>query len=231
MPKINVNGINVCYDEAGEGDKVAVFLHGNGESKSIFARFKDVCPNVKKYFLDTRGHGGTDYAEPFDFSAFSEDVYAFLQAKNVKKAIIFGYSDGANTATYLCKQHPEVIEKLILVSGNIYRKGLNYSFLIPCFLFTCLIFPLRFVKRLNRRYKLNMLMLKDIGVTEDDLEAFNVDALILHAEKDVVNYAHTVLIHLSIKNSALLQINACTHFNIIDAIYERGLLPSLLITD
>ena len=52
MPKIKVNGINVCYDEAGEGDKVAVFLHGNGESKSIFARFKDVCPNVKKYFLD-----------------------------------------------------------------------------------------------------------------------------------------------------------------------------------
>ena len=59
---INVEGINVKYDEFGKGnEKIVLFLHGLGASSLAW---RDIPEALSKYFhtiaLDLVGFGGTD---------------------------------------------------------------------------------------------------------------------------------------------------------------------------
>ena len=79
-----INGISLAYLKKGEGEKAAIFLHGNGESSALFAPYLDKIPfEGSVYAIDTRGHGESEYKEPFTIARFAEDVKAFIKSENL----------------------------------------------------------------------------------------------------------------------------------------------------
>src|SRR6476646_11545823 len=114
-----LHGHRVSYLRAGEGTAV-VLLHGIGSSSltwepvaSALAERHDV---IAPDFL---GHGAS--AKPrgdYSLGAFASGVRDLLQLLGIERATIVGHSLGGGVALQLAYQHPELCERLVLVSSG-----------------------------------------------------------------------------------------------------------------
>lgn len=114
------NGLTLAYVEMGDPDGVPTLLiHGytdNSRSWSLIA------PYLKKRRLlaiDLRGHGKSD-APPccYGYADFADDASLFLDAMDVAKADVIGHSLGSLAAQLLAAQHPEQVDRLVLISST-----------------------------------------------------------------------------------------------------------------
>lgn len=111
-------GIKMRYAEQGEAGGVPVILlHGFADSSFSWSR---VLPLLDKKFhvfaLDQRGHGETDKPQKnYAMKDFAADVVAFMDAKNIRRAIIVGHSMGSFVALQTTLDAPERVEKLAII--------------------------------------------------------------------------------------------------------------------
>ena len=52
------------------------------------------------------------------------DTVAFLDTLNVGRSHLAGHSDGANVALLIALTHPDLVDRLVLISGNFHHDGL-----------------------------------------------------------------------------------------------------------
>lgn len=212
-----VNNVKLAYSKYREGQKTLILLHGNGESGKIFL------PLIKNlnfagtiYAIDTRGHGNSCFAQPYSILQFADDLFEFIRLKKLTNVSILGYSDGANIAMAFASKYDFPLEKLVLISGNIYKNGLKISFLrFLCVSYYALL-PFNFIKKIAHIRANFNLMLNDIGITFNDLNNIKCPTIVICAEKDLIKKEHTVLIAKNIQSSSLLELEDCTHFDILN---------------
>lgn len=114
------NGISLAYVEMGESTgKPTVLIHGytdNSRSWSLVAPF---IKERRLIAIDLRGHGKSDApACCYAYTDLANDAYLFLDAMGIEKADVIGHSLGSLTAQLLAAQHPEKIDKLVLISST-----------------------------------------------------------------------------------------------------------------
>jgi pimeloyl-ACP methyl ester carboxylesterase len=123
--EIDLGGVRTWYAEHGAGGPL-VYLHGGisdaAELDPVLdayaARFRVLTP-------ERRGHGHTpDTPGPFDFVTFADDTVAFLEAVVGGAADLVGYSDGATTALHVALRRPDLVGRLVLISGQYHADGL-----------------------------------------------------------------------------------------------------------
>lgn len=131
---VDVNGMKMYYEVSGEGDPIIV-LHG---SFMNIPSMGDIIPALAKtrkvYALELQGHGRTnDIDRPITYKNLADDVAAFMDAVNLNKADVFGYSLGAIAGLKLAIHHPEKVNKLISCSGGFDVEGWQpeYKAFIP----------------------------------------------------------------------------------------------------
>ena len=111
-------GVTISYVESGPQDGTpVVLLHGITDSS---VSFREVLPLIDKrfrlYAIDQRGHGDSDRpAEGYEIKDFASDVAAFMDAKGLKKAVIVGHSLGSFVAMQTALDHPQRVDRLILI--------------------------------------------------------------------------------------------------------------------
>lgn len=117
--KIKVNGVEIFYKKTGQG-KPLVLVHGNGQDHSVFdiltEQLKD---HYTVYAMDSRNHGQSDKAEDYSYDAMGEDVYGLIQALNLGKVNLLGFSDGAVIALHTALAHLDVLEKVAFFGLNL----------------------------------------------------------------------------------------------------------------
>lgn len=123
---VEANGLNIYYEEHGEGHPL-ILLHGG---TATVTSWDERMPMLSKHFrvlaLDTRGHGKTDNpAGKMTYGMLADDVAAFAQALNLEKPLIFGYSDGGQVALELGIKYPDLASALVL-GGTAYKFGQQY---------------------------------------------------------------------------------------------------------
>jgi len=122
---VHVNGINLHYlDWGGEGE-VIIFLAGLGNSAHGYDR---IAPRFVDQFrvlaLTRRGHAESDTPESgYDLDTLVEDILAFMDALQVKKAILAGHSFGGVELTRFTEKYPERVAKLIYLDAVYDPKG------------------------------------------------------------------------------------------------------------
>ncbi len=118
----DVNGIHLYYEIHGTG-KPLVLLHGGLGSTQMFEPNIELLSKGRQVIaVDLQGHGHTaDIDRPFSLEAMSEDVAALLQFLKIPKADVMGYSLGGGVALQIAVRHPELVNKLVLVSAAIRR--------------------------------------------------------------------------------------------------------------
>lgn len=113
-------GVEMEYVEQGPGTGLPiVFLHGVTDSWHSFERVLPLLPETQRAFaLSQRGHG--DSSRPgagYRFTDFSEDLLAFLDAKEVSRVLIVGHSMGASVAQRFVIDHPERVAGVVLMGA------------------------------------------------------------------------------------------------------------------
>ena len=115
---VEVLGQHIRYVEAGQG-LALIFIHGLGSSAASWAF--NIGPASQKfhvYALDQIGFGHSD--KPlieYRIETFVEFLQGFMQALNIPKATLVGNSLGGWIAVEFTAQHPEMVDKLVLVDA------------------------------------------------------------------------------------------------------------------
>lgn len=120
-----VNGLKIYYETYGQGAPV-VLLHG--AFMNIGANWAELLPLLSKTHqviaLELQGHGRTaDIDRPFSLPALASDVAGVLQHLHIKQATVIGYSFGAAVAYQFTVAYPQLVEKLVIISGVYKQKG------------------------------------------------------------------------------------------------------------
>ena len=121
---VQLGAVETWYDEHGRGDPL-VLMHGG----LIDARFFE--PNLSAlasrfhvYTPERRGHGHTpDVEGPITYQLMTDDTIAFLEAIVAEPADLVGYSDGAVVAMLVAIQRPELVKRLVMISGGFNKAG------------------------------------------------------------------------------------------------------------
>ena len=194
------------YIEKGQGEPL-ILLHGNGENCDYFAGQIDVfAQQYHVYALDTRGHGKTPRGDaPFTIRQFADDLLAFMDAHDIDKAHILGFSDGGNIAMIFAMKYPERVLRLILDGANLDAKGVKPSIQIPIEI------GYRFAKMFAKKSaearkhaELLGLMVNDPNVRPEELSAITAKTLVIAGNKDMIKESQTRLIASNIRDSQLV---------------------------
>ncbi len=120
----SVNGLKLYYEIQGTGEPVIVLHGGLGNTELYMPNVSALAKNHKVIAVDLQGHGRTaDIERPLDREAMAEDIAELIKHLNLGKTNVIGYSFGGWVALRLAIQHPELLQKVVLVSCPFKRKG------------------------------------------------------------------------------------------------------------
>jgi len=116
-----VNGIKMYYEIYGDGKIPLVLIHGGGST--IESSFGNMIPLLSDYGkligVELQAHGRTsDRNGPETFEQDADDVAALLKYLKIDKANFLGFSNGGTTTTQIAIRHPEIVNKIVVVSSN-----------------------------------------------------------------------------------------------------------------
>ena len=183
------------YIEKGQG-KPLILLHGNGENCDYFVgQIDEFARYFHVYALDTRGHGKTPRGEaPFTIRQFADDLRDFMDAHQLEKAHLLGFSDGGNIAMVFAMKYPERVDRLILDGANLDARGVKRSIQIPIEI------GYRFARlfagrseEARRHAEMLGLMVHDPNVLPEELAAIRARTLVIAGTKDMIKEVHTRL--------------------------------------
>ncbi len=119
MPKINLNNLTLNYEDSGKG-KVLLFLHGLGSTlKDWDFQVPFFSKNFRVITVDLRGHGDSVMSNKnYGVDHMTDDIKQFLDALNIDKATLIGFSMGGAIAFQFAYSYPERIDKMVIVNSG-----------------------------------------------------------------------------------------------------------------
>jgi pimeloyl-ACP methyl ester carboxylesterase len=120
---VEVNGIQLQYLEWGRAGPAIIFIHGLGDNPYIFddiaAAFTD---RFRVIAYARRGHGRSGAQGPYDDATLTADLLGLMDALEIPRADLVGWSMGGNEVTSMAAQHPERVSRIVYLDG-----GYDYS--------------------------------------------------------------------------------------------------------
>jgi len=107
---VQVNGLNLYYETHGVGIPV-ILLHGGLETCQMWSPVTaSFSRDYQVITPDSRGHGRTDNpAGQCSYPLMAEDIAQLIQALQLNKPLVAGYSDGGQTALYMAINYPGLV--------------------------------------------------------------------------------------------------------------------------
>jgi pimeloyl-ACP methyl ester carboxylesterase len=129
--KLNIDGLNLFYREAGEADAPAILLlHGFPTASHMF---RDLIPRLSdKFHLvapDFPGFGQSDMPPrdrfSFTFAKITDVIERFTELAGLDRFAMYIFDYGAPIGLRLAVRHPERVTAIISQNGNAYEEGLS----------------------------------------------------------------------------------------------------------
>ena len=128
MSMASVNGVNLRYEETGEGAPLVLVHEFGGDLRSwepqvryFSRRYRVITYNQRGYAPSTIPSAASDYSQ----NLLVEDLYQLLKHLELGPVHLGGCSMGANVARDFAIAHPEMMRSLILLgagAGSVNRK-------------------------------------------------------------------------------------------------------------
>lgn len=118
---VHVNDIDIAYKEFGQG-KPLLLIMGYGSTMDLWppGLLANLSSNHRVIVFDNRGMGNTTTSDrQFSIELFADDAAGLLDALNISKADVLGWSMGADIAQELALRHPAKVDRLILYAGTV----------------------------------------------------------------------------------------------------------------
>lgn len=118
---VHVNDIDIAYKESGHG-KPLLLIMGYGSTMDLWppGLLANLSSDHRVIIFDNRGMGNTTASDrQFSIELFADDTAGLLDALNIDRADVLGWSMGADIAQELALRHPEKVDRLILYAGTV----------------------------------------------------------------------------------------------------------------
>ena len=196
--------MQMYYEVSGQGEPLVV-LHGAYMNiPSMGAIIPKLAETHTVYALEFQGHGRTtDIDRPITYPGLADDVAAFMDAVELPKADVFGYSMGAAAGLKLAIRHPEKVDQLVAASVAYDAGGWQPAFrdFIPMMtveMFTEMPFAEDYKTLAADPDGFPALVAKLIALEKEpmaweaEVKALKVPVLIITGDADVVTLEHSV---------------------------------------
>lgn len=120
--RINVNGIDLVYEECGNNnEKVIILLHGFCGSSQYWQK---ICPLLSDEYRiiipNLRGHGGSSSPEgTYTMEVMADDIAQLMESLQIEKAIMFGHSLGGYVTVAFAEKYPEKLKGFALIHSTV----------------------------------------------------------------------------------------------------------------
>jgi len=120
----SVNGVSLAYEEFGTGSPL-VLLHGGFGSWEMFGPNLELLAKAHRVIgVDLQSHGRSPAAaRVMTFEAMADDVAALIGELGLGRTAFMGFSLGGAVALRMAIQHPDAVDRLVLVSAPFKRRG------------------------------------------------------------------------------------------------------------
>ena len=123
---VHANGIDIYYAEAGEGEPLLLLDNAMVSTNPAWAAipfaYASFLGTLAEHFRviapDTRGSGKSVHpGGPIPAALLADDVAALIEALNLDRPLICGFSDGGETATLVGIRHPGSVRAIVNHGG------------------------------------------------------------------------------------------------------------------
>jgi pimeloyl-ACP methyl ester carboxylesterase len=216
------NGIRIHYAIYGQGSPV-IFLHGGLANSDYWGnQATAVAARHTVILMDSRGHGrSTRDARPYGYDLMADDVVALMDALEIPKADIVGWSDGGIIGIDLALKHKDRVGKVFAFAANTRTSGVvedvekNPTFAA-------------FIARAGKEYaalsatpneyaafvdQISKMWFGEPNWTDAELKTIDTPILVVDGDHDeAIKRAHTEYIAATIPHAGLLILPNVSHF-------------------
>ena len=117
---VEVDGLQIHYTRAGEGDRNVVLVHGFGSGVFTWKGIQERVPEgYTAWALDLPGFGFSEKPEDLDYgiARFAATVAAFIKQEIGRPAVVAGNSMGGATTVWAAANHPEWVAGAIPIDA------------------------------------------------------------------------------------------------------------------
>src|SRR4029453_10191354 len=215
-------GARIWYAAYGSGLPVILLHGGLGHSGNWGYQVPALLRSgYRAVVIDSRGHGrSTRDARPFTYEQLASDVLAVMDALQLEKAGLVGWSDGACTALILAAQTPARVAGVFFFACNMDPSGTK---------------EIEFTPPLKRCFSRHVKDYAQLSATPDqfnefsdavglmqrtqpnysahDLAQISVPVAIVHSEHDeFIKREHAEYLARSIQNAEFVNLHGVSHF-------------------
>jgi pimeloyl-ACP methyl ester carboxylesterase len=212
----------IWYASYGSGPTLILLHGGLGNSRNWGYQLPELLESgYQVIVLDSRGHGRSTRDErPYSYELMGSDILAVMDALQIERAVLVGWSDGACTALILGDRHPSRVGGVVFFACNMDPSG------------TKPFEPSLVIDRCLRRHRKDY---SDLSTTPNDFESFfesvgqmqrtqpnysaedlariHVPVVILHAEFDeFIRHEHAEYLAETIPHARLQFLAGVSHF-------------------
>ncbi|MEO0983385.1 MAG: alpha/beta hydrolase [Pseudomonadota bacterium] len=221
--RLEANGISLYYETYGEGDPV-LLLHGDfANVETMHHQIRALSKSHRVIVPDRRAHGRTtdDDNAPLTYSLMADDMVALLDALDIDRASVVGWSGGGNDGIDMAIRHPDRIDRLVTYGSNFSPEGVDMAVVNAMAPDSEGLAPFRdmyeraapdpdrwpvFVGKMKAMWQAYP------AFTAEDLATIQAPTLIMAGEHDLIPHAHTEALAAGIPNARLVIVEGQDHF-------------------
>jgi pimeloyl-ACP methyl ester carboxylesterase len=212
--------VKTWYDQRGAGEPL-VLLHGGVVDTRFFEPNIDaLAARFRVFALELRGHGHTpDVEGPFTYEALAQDTIDFIDAVVGGPVHFVGHSVGAGVALHVALRRPDLMRRLVLISGVFHHDGqistdeVDIDQVVGAFGASYgAVSPdgedhypvlVRKVFDMDRR---------EPALSASDLSGVEARTLVMASDDDIITLEHTLALYRGINDSELAVVPGTSHF-------------------
>jgi 3-oxoadipate enol-lactonase len=119
VPTTRIDDINLYYEIHGEGEPVVLITGLASDLSELQGIIRALSAKYQVLAFDNRGAGRTDKPDiPYSIELMARDTAGLMRAVGITRAHVIGISMGGRIALELALRHPQMVNKLVLVSTS-----------------------------------------------------------------------------------------------------------------
>jgi pimeloyl-ACP methyl ester carboxylesterase len=231
---VEVNGVSMWYDERGDGDPLVLLHGGFTDSRDFTGNLDTLASRFRLLLPERRGHGHTaDVAGPITLDVMAQDTIAFLDKLVGGPVRLVGYSAGAIVALRVAVRRPDLVDRLVLISGAFNRDGMILRPSADAAPPPQLVAAYAEVSPDGAEHlpvviaKIAKSVAEEPGLIVADLGAVACRTLVIAGDDDNVTLEHTLALYRGLRDAELAIVPAASHLLLL----EKPELCTRLVSD
>jgi len=224
-----IKGSQVYYETHGNGEPVLLLHGGFGTVEDFTSQTPELAKHFKVVAFDRIGHGrSSDNGEPFHYATMAEETVDLIESLSLKGTSLMGWSDGAVVAILVAISRPDLVKRLVSVSGC-FRTPEYFASLADLNWMKSAT-PESFRRDAPTRVahyeevspdgpghyavffeKTMKMWLNEPDIRKEELAKIEAPTLVIAGDRDVITLDHTIELFRSVKDARLCIVPGATH--------------------